>query len=114
MGLVALGIATLMTPVAGRIAGMIGLVAYPKRDRWHRSPTPLLGGVAMFVGIVPLFLLVPELVSANTLDRFGLLMLGATLMFLLGLLDDLWSLPPYAKLLGQIVAACVLVVGLPI
>src|SRR5215213_2957748 len=98
-GLLALGLATVATPIVGRVAGRIGLVAYPKRDRWHRSPTPLLGGIAMFFAIVPLFLLVPEVVSANTLDRFGLLMLGATLMFLLGLIDDLWSLPPYAKLL---------------
>src|SRR3954453_4453915 len=101
MGLVALGIATLMTPVAGRIAGMIGLVAYPKRNRWHRSPTPLLGGVAMFLAIVPFFLLVPEILVANAPDTFGVLMIGATLMFFLGLADDLWTLPPYAKLLGQ-------------
>ena len=44
-GLFALGVATIMTPIAGRIAGRVGLVAYPKRDRWHRSPTPLLGGI---------------------------------------------------------------------
>jgi len=114
LGLVALGLAIVMTPVAGRLAGKIGLVAYPKSDRWHRSPTPLMGGVAMFVAILPLFLIVPEMVAANTLDRFGLLMIGASLMFVLGLIDDLKTLPPYVKLLGQIVAACVLVVGLPI
>jgi UDP-GlcNAc:undecaprenyl-phosphate GlcNAc-1-phosphate transferase len=114
LGLVALGLAIVMTPVAGRLAGRIGLVAYPKSDRWHRSPTPLMGGVAMFAAILPLFLIVPEMVAANTLDRFGLLMIGASLMFVLGLIDDLKTLPPYVKLLGQIVAACVLVVGLPI
>ena len=48
------------------------------------------------------------------LDRFGALLIGAILIFVLGLIDDLKTLPPYAKLLGQIVAACVLVVGLPI
>lgn len=113
-GLAALGLATLLTPAAGRLAGRIGLVAYPKRDRWHRSPTPLMGGVAIFFGIVPLFLLTAEGVSAHALDRFGALLVGATLIFLLGLIDDLKTLPPYAKLLGQIVAACVLVAGLPI
>jgi UDP-GlcNAc:undecaprenyl-phosphate GlcNAc-1-phosphate transferase len=114
LGLLALGLAIVCTPIAGRLAGLIGLVAYPKRDRWHRSPTPLMGGVAMFAAILPLCLIVPEMVSANTLDRFGLLLIGASLMFVLGLIDDLKTLPPYVKLLGQIVAACVLVVGLPI
>jgi UDP-GlcNAc:undecaprenyl-phosphate GlcNAc-1-phosphate transferase len=113
-GLFALGVATIMTPIAGRIAGRVGLVAYPKRDRWHRSPTPLLGGIAIFVGSVPLVVLIAEAVSAHMLDRFAALLLGAVLIFALGLIDDLKTLPPYAKLLGQIVAACVLVGSLPI
>ncbi|MCC6179210.1 MAG: hypothetical protein IT305_28210 [Chloroflexi bacterium] len=112
-GLVALGVAILVTPLAGRIAGRIGLVAYPKRDRWHRAPTPLMGGVAIFFGIVPLFVILSDAIAAHTLERFGLLMLGASLIFALGLVDDLKTLPPYAKLLGQIVAACILVAGLP-
>ena len=113
-GLLALGLATVMTPVAGRIAGRVGLVAYPKRDRWHRSPTPLLGGIAIFMGSVPLVVMIAEAVSAHMLDRFSALLLGAVLIFVLGLVDDLKTLPPYAKLLGQIVAACILVASLPI
>jgi UDP-GlcNAc:undecaprenyl-phosphate GlcNAc-1-phosphate transferase len=113
-GLLALGLATVVTPVVGRVAGRIGLVAYPKRDRWHRTPTPLLGGVAIFLGSVPLIMLVGQAVSASILDRFGALLAGAILIFALGLIDDLKTLPPYAKLLGQIVAACVLVASLPI
>ena len=113
-GLLALGLATVMTPIAGRIAGRVGLVAYPKRDRWHRSPTPLLGGIAIFMGSVPLVVMIAEAVSAHMLDRFAALLLGAVLIFVLGLVDDLKTLPPYAKLLGQIVAACILVASLPI
>src|SRR5215213_2435992 len=113
-GLFALGLATVVTPLVGRVAGRIGLVAYPKRDRWHRTPTPLLGGVAIFFGSVPVVALIAEAVSAHMLDRFAALLIGAVLIFLLGLIDDLKTLPPYAKLLGQIVAACVLVASLPI
>jgi UDP-GlcNAc:undecaprenyl-phosphate/decaprenyl-phosphate GlcNAc-1-phosphate transferase len=113
-GLLAVGVAMLLTPLAGRLAAQLGLVSYPRGDRWHRSPTPLLGGVALFLTIVPLFVLVPEPVQAHPTDRFGALLLGAALVFALGLLDDMRSLPPYTKLLGQIVAACIVVAGLPI
>ena len=113
-GLLALGVATVITPVVGRVAGHIGLVAYPKRDRWHRTPTPLLGGVAIFAGSIPVVVLIAEAISAHMLDRFAALLIGAILIFLLGLIDDLKTLPPYAKLLGQIVAACILVASLPI
>ena len=113
-GLFSLGLAMLLTPLAGRLAGLIGLVSYPRGDRWHRSPTPLLGGVAIFLAVVPAFLLVPQPIHEDPTDRFGGLLLGATLIFALGLLDDVRTLPPYSKLLGQIVAACILVAGLPI
>ena len=113
-GMLALGLAMLVTPLAGRLAGRIGLVSYPRGDRWHRFPTPLLGGVALYLSIVSLFLIVPAPVQAGPLDRFGGLLLGATVIFALGLLDDIRTLPPYTKLLGQIVAACILVAGLPI
>src|SRR5262249_48175379 len=99
-GLLALGVATVMTPLVGRVAGRIGLVAYPKRDRWHRTPTPLLGGVAIFAGSIPVVVMISEAVSAHMLDRFAALLIGAILIFGLGLIDDLKTLPPYAKLLG--------------
>lgn len=103
-GLLALGAATVATPLVGRLAGRIGLVAYPKRDRWHTTPTPLMGGVAIFLGSIPLVVLLSEAISAHMLDRFAALLIGAVLIFALGLIDDLKTLPPYAKLLGQIVA----------
>jgi UDP-GlcNAc:undecaprenyl-phosphate GlcNAc-1-phosphate transferase len=74
----------------------------------------MMGGIAIFLGIVPLFLILPQPVQSEPIDRFGGLLLGATLIFALGLFDDMRTLPPYSKLLGQIVAACVLVAGLPI
>jgi UDP-GlcNAc:undecaprenyl-phosphate GlcNAc-1-phosphate transferase len=66
------------------VAGRIGLVAYPKRDRWHRTPTPLLGGVAIFAGSIPVVVLIAEAISAHMLDRFAALLLGAILIFALG------------------------------
>ena len=53
--------------------------------------------------------------SARPFDRFGGLLIGATIMFAVGLYDDLKGLPPYGKMLAQVVAACVLIIGgLPI
>jgi UDP-GlcNAc:undecaprenyl-phosphate GlcNAc-1-phosphate transferase len=113
-GAAAFGAALLLTPVAGRLAGRIGLVAYPRNDRWHRTTVPLLGGIAIFLAVVPLYLVVPQPIQWHATDRFGGLILGATLVFVLGLWDDIKPLPPYSKLLGQVVAACILVAGMPV
>jgi len=82
------------------------MVARPRQDRWHKKPTPLLGGVAIYVATVLV------IVFFAHLDRrlVGLLA-GGTLLFITGLVDDWRRLRPHTKLIAQILAACLLVVG---
>ncbi|HEX3245587.1 MAG TPA: Gfo/Idh/MocA family oxidoreductase [Chloroflexota bacterium] len=108
---VALAVALSFTPLVGQLAMRLGVVAYPQRDRWHRVATPLLGGIAIFLAIIPVFFLLPQPNQPDRFDRFGGLLIGATIMFGVGLYDDLRGLPPYGKLLAQVVAACVLIIG---
>jgi UDP-GlcNAc:undecaprenyl-phosphate GlcNAc-1-phosphate transferase len=91
------------TPLVAILARRIGAICQPRADRWHREPTPLLGGIAVFAAI----LLTALLLGARERQVAGLLV-GTTLIFLLGLVDDLRALPPQVKLVGQIVAACAL------
>jgi len=81
-----------------------GLVARPQSDRWHQRPTPIFGGVAMFIGFAA------GLLAAA--PRAGLpwgILAGAALMFAFGLYDDFRPLTPPVKLLGQFAAASVVV-----
>ncbi len=110
MGLLAfavpLALAALTTPLAAALAPRLGAVSQPRPDRWHRAPTPLLGGVAIYLAILA------GAIAFGPLDgRLASLLIAATLVFALGLRDDLHALPPHVKLLGQIAAACVLLVG---
>ncbi len=109
--LLALLAAALLTPLAGLLARRTGVVAAPRPDRWHGRPTPLLGGLAIMGAATVVFVTLDQPIQEDRYERFGFLLLGALAMFLLGLYDDLKGLPPYTKLLGQIVAACVLVFG---
>ena len=109
----ALAAAWWMTPRVGQWATRRGKVALPREDRWHKNPTPLLGGIA----IVGSFYAVAA--SAALLGcfspgvhgalRVAPLMLCGFGMFLLGLWDDFKTLSPQTKLVGQIVLAAVLV-----
>jgi UDP-GlcNAc:undecaprenyl-phosphate GlcNAc-1-phosphate transferase len=109
--ILALAVSLISTPLVARLAVRLGMVAYPQRDRWHRVVTPLLGGVAIFLATIPVFALLPQPNQPDRFDRFGGLLLGATIMFVVGLYDDVKRLPPYGKLLAQVVAACVLIIG---
>jgi UDP-GlcNAc:undecaprenyl-phosphate GlcNAc-1-phosphate transferase len=94
-------LALLGSPLARR------LVAEPSSDRWHEKPTPILGGVGIFAGFSIGFW---AAAAAGAFDptRSILGIYGAiALVFLAGLADDLFSLPPLAKLGAQIGGAAI-------
>ncbi len=90
-----------------RVALARGWTAAPSPDRWHSTPTPLFGGVGIYLAFV-LPVLALGLLHTSQL-RF--LLLPATGMFLLGLWDDVLSLRPRSKLLIQVFLATLLVVA---
>ncbi len=98
---IALASSLVLTLAVRAGARRFGLVAKPRADRWHKKPTALYGGVAIFAAFLVSFLVHrPAHVSGSTL-----LIACATGMFLVGLVDDAIQLKPYAKLVGQIVFA---------
>jgi UDP-GlcNAc:undecaprenyl-phosphate GlcNAc-1-phosphate transferase len=103
--LLALVVSALLTPIVARIARKTGMVAAPKKDRWHRRPTALLGGTAIFISVAGVALLTLDLPS----DLTHAIIPASALLFLLGLIDDIRSLKPYQKLVVQIIAASIVV-----
>jgi UDP-GlcNAc:undecaprenyl-phosphate GlcNAc-1-phosphate transferase len=80
------------------------MVALPRQDRWHRQPTPLLGGIAIFAATTTV------VVWFGPHDwRLVGLVAGGAVLFITGLIDDFRRLRPHTKLIAQIAAACVLV-----
>lgn len=87
---------------------------YPKiraRDV-HTRPTPRLGGVAMFLGMLVAFLVASRIASFSIVfsepGKVVGLLAAATIIVLIGVADDIWDLDWLTKLAGQIIAAGVL------
>ncbi len=100
--LVALIVAMAATPVARRLAVVSGMVAIPNSRRAHQTPTPLLGGIAIYLGCaIALILFGDRFYVAQLIGIF----VGATVVSFLGLWDDRSELPPLVKLAGQLVGA---------
>jgi len=111
-----------LTPLVRGAAITGGMVRPTQADRWHRRPTPAIGGVAIYLGfglaLGAGFLLSPASAApaaarpARSLLAWtpaeGLLVAG-TVAFLVGLVDDFLHLRPWQKLLGQLVAASALI-----
>lgn len=102
--LLALVLAALLVPLSSRIALRLGYVSMPRGDRWHTQPTPVLGGLAIYLAfILTLFFFVPW--NREVL----VILLGASMLLFLGLIDDLVTTNPQTKLVGQIISAAILV-----
>src|SRR5262249_48138253 len=97
----ALALALALTPLVRALARRWGMVARPRSDRWHKSPTALLGGVALFAAFALVVLCRPH--TTQTYAVLG----ASAFLFLVGLADDLLQLKPYQKLIGQVMGAAV-------
>src|ERR1700686_859186 len=102
ISLTAFAFAAVVTPLVRALARSRGIVASPKADRWHKKPTAMLGGIAIFVSVVAAVLLfVPQ-------TRASWVVLGASsLVFAVGMIDDFRHIKPYQKLIGQIIGAAI-------
>ena len=83
------------------------LVAVPTDARWHKQPTPLLGGVGIFAGFVAGVGLALVAGIIDWSGELGGILAGVAIVFLAGLVDDLWHLSPAAKLFAQFAAAVI-------
>lgn len=101
-------LAILIVPLISRFCLRKGFVDQPNRRKIHKKPTPRLGGVAIWLCALIAFVII-TLLNSDFPYVSGLsgIFIGGSLMFLLGLIDDLYDLNPGFKLFIQIGAATV-------
>src|SRR5438477_1757975 len=102
-------VAALLTPLTMRIATAVGAIDEPRERGLSDRPTPLLGGLAIFAGVLAAGLIwLPAGFGKDGQLWHGVL-LAAAVITLVGALDDRFELPPIVKLAGQLVAAVIVV-----
>ena len=95
--------ALVLVPLCRSVARRLGFVALPRADRWHTTPTPLMGGVAVGVTVLGLMPIVGQV------RALWAPLACAGLMGVVGFVDDVRSLKPWAKLVIEIAVASGLV-----
>ncbi|BCR06703.1 hypothetical protein DESUT3_37720 [Desulfuromonas versatilis] len=98
--------ALLLVPTVRRLAVAWGKLDTPDARKVHAVPIPRLGGVGIFLAF-----LFAVLVHQQTGPQVWAVLCGGVVIFLTGVLDDLYGLGPKTKFLGQILA-CSLTIGL--
>jgi UDP-GlcNAc:undecaprenyl-phosphate GlcNAc-1-phosphate transferase len=86
------------------IARRAGAVDRPSDERrMHSATMPLLGGLAIYVGVM-----VPTLALVKVSDASKAILIGGTIVAAVGLVDDLFDIRPFLKFLGQLAAIAVM------
>ncbi len=101
---VALVVAYFITPRVKELAIKAGALDAPDARKVHTRPIPRMGGLAIYAGFV-----LAVLASLHISREIMGLLMGGTVILIVGIIDDLKQLPAKAKLLGQILAAMVLI-----
>jgi UDP-GlcNAc:undecaprenyl-phosphate/decaprenyl-phosphate GlcNAc-1-phosphate transferase len=92
----------LRSPLARRV------IAQPTGDRWSEQPTPSFGGIALFLGLTAgIGAVFAAGAAPGAHEELLGVLAGSTLLFVAGLVDDVYSLPVLVKLAAQGGAAAI-------
>lgn len=100
--IVGFGASLCLTPLTRQIALRLGVTAQPNQRNIHKRHVPLMGGGAIYIAFVLSVLLFSP---PDHLRELGAIVTGATLLALIGYLDDRRHLNPWLRLLVMALAA---------
>lgn len=116
--LIGLAVTVLTMPLVKQLAVKFNAIDYPSTRRINTIPIPRMGGAAIFCGLIAA--LIAQYVGTTFFGwpivfiphpkmdvDYRLLGVAVLIIFLTGLIDDLRSLKPLQKLVGQIIAASI-------
>jgi len=98
-----------------RVAAIgFGAVAVPRDRDVHMKPIPRMGGVGMYIGVVAAVLFANQLPALRRgfdyLPDISAVLVAATIIVVVGIVDDRWGLDALSKFAGQVTAAGVMAV----
>jgi len=94
----------LLTPIVKRLAYRIGAVDKPNYRKVHNHVMPRLGGLAIFIAF-----LMGIVIAQPMDDSMIAILIGSFVIVVTGILDDMFEITPKAKLIGQTVAAAIVI-----
>lgn len=103
--IVAFALAVVITPLTRALARRFGAMAYPNERSVHSQPVPYLGGVAIYLPSVAAILLTGPQDKATQ----QAIIFGGLFILIVGIIDDLYTLKPWQKVMGQLGSAIIVV-----
>jgi UDP-GlcNAc:undecaprenyl-phosphate/decaprenyl-phosphate GlcNAc-1-phosphate transferase len=114
--IISLCLALALTPLVIKLAYKIGAIDKPNHRKVHTRIMPRLGGLGIYAAFIGAYFAVQPFIPEGLFRHYdknliNAMLAGGSIIVLIGALDDRFELSAKVKLLGQIIAACVVVFG---
>jgi UDP-GlcNAc:undecaprenyl-phosphate GlcNAc-1-phosphate transferase len=100
--IVTVGVMLALYPLATRV----GLVDHPGGRKSHEGVVPLIGGIAIFAGLI-----VGGFLLGSTTGAFFSGLVAGSLLIIIGVVDDAVSLPPATRVITQLAVLLIMIFG---
>lgn len=98
-------VSVLLVPIVKKVAEHVGAMDVPNARKVHKKPMPRLGGLAIYIAFLLGYILYGQ-ISTQMIS----ILIGSFLLIIVGIFDDINSVPAKYKFLVQTIAAAVVVV----
>ena len=98
-------VSLVLVPIVGKISKKLGIIAHTNNRTIHKGIIARTGGYAIYVSF-----LLGAMVFLKTGTQINAILIGGFIIFITGFYDDIHDLPPKYKMLGQIIAALVVII----
>ncbi|MCX5706504.1 MAG: MraY family glycosyltransferase [Candidatus Omnitrophica bacterium] len=94
----------ILVPLAGFVAFKFGILDHPKERKIHKQPMPKLGGVALYLAFA-----IGALFSFDYSHQMRGILIGSSIIFFIGLIEDIKHLRASLRLVFQLIASIVVI-----
>lgn len=95
----------ILVPTVGKVSKQLGIIAHTNKRTIHKGVIARTGGYGIYMSF-----LIGTMIFLKTDTQINAMLIGGFIMFLTGFYDDIHDLSPKLKLLGQIIAALVVII----
>jgi UDP-GlcNAc:undecaprenyl-phosphate GlcNAc-1-phosphate transferase len=88
-----------------KLALKLNILDVPDQRKAHQSSVPLLGGIAIYAGVLSGLLF-----NVSDFSYFPVIVIGGTIILIIGVIDDMRGLSAKIRLMGQLIAALIIII----
>lgn len=104
MGFISLLVSLCLVPICKRVSVHVNALDYPNERKVHKKPMPRLGGLAIFLSF-----LICYMFFGQTTSQMLSIIIASFIIVLFGIVDDINPLRARYKLIGHLIASCIIV-----